>query len=163
MIRIIGIGSPFGEDACGMAAARALAREPPDGAEIVVADRPGAALIELLDGVDATILIDAVRSGALPGTIHDLDLRELPGSCLRPVSSHDLGVAEAVQLAITLGRLPARGRLLGIEIGPPPRAPSSQIAPAMREAVAEVVRRARQWVARLSAAAPGWSPPRDGS
>ena len=79
MIRIIGIGSPFGDDACGLAAARRLAEEPPAGAEVVVADRPGAALIELLDGVDATILIDAVRSGSPPGTLHSADSRRAAG------------------------------------------------------------------------------------
>lgn len=149
MIRIIGIGSPFGDDACGLAAARLLADEPPAGTEIVIADRPGTGLIELLEGVDAAILIDAVRSGAPPGTIHDLDLLDLPGSSLRAVSSHDLGVAEAMQLMTALGRLPVRGRLLGIEIGPLPSVPSDQATLAVSQATAEVVRRARQWAARL--------------
>ncbi len=145
MIRIIGTGSPFGDDACGLAAARQLAEDPPPGVEVVVADRPGAGLIELLDGVEAALVIDAVRSGAPPGTIHDLDLRKLPGSFLRPVSSHDLGVAEALQLADALGRLPAHGRLLGIEIGAPSSAPSREAA----RAIAGVVHRARRWVRGL--------------
>ena len=146
MIRIIGIGSPFGDDACGLAAARQLADPPPAGSEVIAADRPGAGLIELLDGVEATILIDAVRSGSPPGTLHDLDLRELLRSPVRVVSSHDLGVAEAVQLAAALGRLPARGRLLGIETAPRARA---RCDPAVRAAIAGVVSRAREWVSRF--------------
>jgi hydrogenase maturation protease len=152
LIRIIGIGSPFGDDGCGLAAARLLADEPPAGTEIVIADRPGAALIELLEGVEVTILVDAVRSGAPPGTIHDLDLRDLPGCSLRAVSSHELGVAEAMQLVTALGRPPVRGRFLGIEVGPSPGAPSGRTTLAVSEATAEVVRRARQWVSRLSSA-----------
>lgn len=146
MIRIIGTGSPFGDDACGLMAARQLARDAPVGAEVVIADRPGAGLIELMDGVEACLVIDAVRSGALPGTVHDLDLRDLPRSFARAVSSHDLGVAEAVQLAVALGRLPAHCRLLGIEIGARVWAASERPAPAVRRAIGEVVHRARQWI-----------------
>jgi len=116
MIRIIGIGSPFGDDAAGLEAARRLAAAPPPGTEVIAADRPGSDLIELIDGAEATILIDAVQSGATPGTLHDIDLRDLPAAGVRLVSSHDLGVADAVQLAAALGKAPLRGRLLGIEI-----------------------------------------------
>jgi hydrogenase maturation protease len=151
VIRIIGIGSPFGDDACGLAAARRLAEEPPAGAEVVVADRPGAALIDLLDSVDATILIDAVRSGSPAGTLHDLDLRTLLRSAARPVSSHDLGVAATIQLADALGRLPARGRLLGIEAGSRPGTPSAVANATVLDAIPEVVRRARAWVVRFRA------------
>ena len=156
MIRIIGIGSPFGDDACGPAAAQLLADEPPAGTDIVIADRSGAALIELLEGVEATILIDAVRSGAPPGTIHDLDLRDLPtASSLRAVSSHDLGVSEAMQLVTALGRPPVRGRFLGIEVGASPGVSSDHATPAVWAATAKVVRRARQWVSRLGSASSG--------
>ena len=146
MIRIIGIGSPFGDDSCGLVAARQLAHDPPVGAEVVIADRPGTDLIELMDGVEACLVIDAVRSDAPPGTVHDLDLRDLPSSAARAVSSHDLGVAEAVQLAVALGRLPAHCRLLGIEIGAGVRAASARPAPALSRAIGEVVHRARQWI-----------------
>jgi hydrogenase maturation protease len=146
MIRIIGIGSPFGDDACGLEAARQLARDAPAGAEVVMADRPGAGLIELMDGVEACLIIDAVRSGARPGTVHDLDLRDLTISSARAFSSHDLGVAEAVQLAEALGRLPAHCRLLGIEIGARVSAASERPAPAVRRAIGDVVHRARQWI-----------------
>jgi hydrogenase maturation protease len=121
------------------------------GAEVVVADRPGAALIELLDGVDATILIDAVRSGSPPGTLHDLDLRTLLRSAVRPVSSHDLGVAVAIQLADALGRLPARGRLLGIET---PGTRSADGSAPVEDAIPEVVSRARAWVIRFRSLSP---------
>ena len=146
VIRIIGIGSPFGDDACGLVAARQLARDPPVGAEVVIADRPGTDLIELMDGVEACLVIDAVRSGAPPGTVHDLDLQDLPSSAARAVSSHDLGVAEAVQLAEALGRLPAHCRLLGIEVGARVSAVSERPAPDVRRAISEVVHRARQWI-----------------
>ena len=147
MIRIIGIGSPLGEDAVGLEAARQLALDPPAGTEVVAADRPGAGLIDLFDGAEAVILIDAVCSGSPCGTVHDLDLRDLADAPLRPVSSHDLGVAEAVRLAAALGRLPARSRLLGIEVRPDRSPDPSQVSTAVKAALDRVVKRAREWAA----------------
>ena len=90
--------------------------------------RPGVRVVEL-DGDPArcstrgrtladAIVIDAVRSGAPPGTIHRIDLA---GSTFRAGprhgSTHGLGVAEAVELARALDRLPERLELYGIEAG----------------------------------------------
>jgi hydrogenase maturation protease len=120
MIRIIGIGAPFGDDAVGLEAAQILARQPPPGCEVIAADRPGAGLIDLLDGIEAAILIDAVRSGAPVGTIHELSFAQLARHTGRFVSSHELGVAASVQLARELGYAPARGGMLGIEVAAVP-------------------------------------------
>ena len=118
MIRIIGIGSPFGDDGVGLEIARVLAESPPPNCEVMAADRPGTALLDLLEGVAAAILIDAVRSGAPPGTIHQFRFDELDRCAAHFVSSHDLGVAAAVRLAQKLGRGPSVGRVIGIEIAP---------------------------------------------
>lgn len=74
--------------------------------------------MDLLDGAEAVILIDAVRSGALSGTIHEFSIDEVDRRAARFVSSHDLGVAAAIQLARKLGRGPFVGRVIGIEIAP---------------------------------------------
>lgn len=116
MIRIIGVGSPFGDDAAGLEVARILAQNPPPNCEVIAADRPGAALLELLDGIDSVILIDAMRSGAKPGTLRQISFDELDQCAVRFVSSHELGVAASAQLARRLGRAPARGGVLGIEV-----------------------------------------------
>ena len=151
MIRIIGIGSPFGDDGAGLEAARQLAVSPPSGCEIVAADRPGLGLIELFAGAEAVILIDATRSGAPAGTLHDLSLRRLARRAPTPASSHAFGVAAALQLAEQLGRGPTRGRVLGVEIAHPAgRIPDTLTAPVHR-GVARAVRRARWWADRLEA------------
>jgi len=144
MIRIIGIGSPFGDDAAGLEAAQQLSIAPPPDTEVVVADRPGAALIDLFDGADAVILIDAARSGAPAGTVHDLDLRTRTLHAIGVVSSHDLGVSAALGLAAALGRLPSYGRVLGIEASEASRA---SITPDVRTGVSVAVTRAREWCA----------------
>jgi hydrogenase maturation protein HypF len=142
LIRIIGIGSPFGDDAAGLEIARVLAQEPPPNCEILAADRPGAALVDLLEGADVAILIDAVRSGAPPGTIHEFSFDELHHCASHFVSSHDLGVAAALRLAQKLGRGPSVGRVIGIEIAPANAAelygPSSQTCETVSRAVARV-------------------------
>jgi hydrogenase maturation protease len=152
MIRIIGVGSPLGDDAAGLVAARRMAAAPPPGCEVVEADRPGAGLIDLLDGAAAVIIIDAVRSGSAPGAIHDLDLREIGGLGGAPVSSHDLGVAAALTLAARLGRAPVRGRLVGIEAASSGRG-VDEISPAVRDAIEVAIATARKWAARLARSA----------
>jgi hydrogenase maturation protease len=65
---------------------------------------------------ERVILVDAAASGAPPGTIHRFDARAqaIPkGFCC--YSTHRFGVAEAVELARVLGRLPKEIRLYAIE------------------------------------------------
>jgi hydrogenase maturation protease len=145
VIRIIGIGSPFGDDDAGLEAARRLAAAPPPETDVVAADRPGAALIDLFDGADAVILIDAARSGAPAGTIHDLDLHALPADASGLVSSHGLGVAAVVRLAATLARLPPRGRVLAIEAAATSAPQSAGLSAAAQGGVLQALKRARWW------------------
>jgi hydrogenase maturation protease len=62
-------------------------------------------------------IVDAVSSGAPPGTVHELEAggEPLPVRLFGSSSTHALGLAEALELARSLGRLPARVRVLGIE------------------------------------------------
>jgi hypothetical protein len=78
-----------------------------------------------------------------------VDLREVVRWSARPVSSHDFGVAAAIQLADALGKLPPRGRLLGIEIAPCASGPCTDEDAAVQDAIAEVVGRTRDWVVAL--------------
>ncbi len=145
MIRIIGIGSPFGDDAAGLEIARVLAAAAPPNCEVIAVDRPGTALVDLLEDADAAILIDAVQSGAPPGTIHEFAFAELDCSAAHFVSSHDLGVAAAIRLAQKLGRAPSVGRVIGIEIAPGGTAQLCGLSPGTREAVCLAVERVRSW------------------
>jgi hydrogenase maturation protease len=150
VIRIIGIGAPFGDDAAGLEVARRLAATTLPECDVVAADRPGARLLDLLDGMEAVILVDAVCSGAPPGTVHQLTFAELVRDCGRFVSSHELGVGASLELARKLGRAPAHGGMLGIEVDPrSARTPYSRLSPAVRRAVSEVLVRLQHWVEEL--------------
>ena len=66
-------------------------------------------LIEEWTGADAVIVVDAVSSGAPPGTIHRLDpLAEPIPAALSQGSTHAFGLAETIELARALDRLPRR-------------------------------------------------------
>ena len=99
--------------------------------------------MELLEDIDSVILIDAVRSGRQPGTIHEFRFDELDRCPTGFVSSHDLGVAAAVQLARKLGRAPASGRVIGIEIASGSTAQFGGLSAGTREAVCRAVERVR--------------------
>ena len=73
MIRVIGLGSPFGDDRVGWRVIRLLNGRLPGPVDLVALDRPGSTLINWMQGVEHLVLIDAVRSGAPPGDMIRLD------------------------------------------------------------------------------------------
>jgi hydrogenase maturation protease len=115
---IVGVGNDWrGDDAVGLVAARRLRSALPD-VRVLELDGDPASLLDAWAGAHEAIVIDAVRSGAPPGTIHRLDVASEPlPAGLRAGSTHGLGLAEAVALGRTLDRLPARLELIGIEVG----------------------------------------------
>jgi hydrogenase maturation protease len=120
-VHIIGVGSPFGDDRLGWVAAESLQRSPvlnglePGRIVISVLDRPGAMLLALWDEADHVILMDGVRSGAVPGTRHRFTARDVTDTRI-PATSHGFGIAAALQLAQVLENLPDRLMLRGIEM-----------------------------------------------
>ncbi|MHA7817616.1 MAG: hydrogenase maturation protease [Pseudohaliea sp.] len=116
-VLVLGLGTPeCGADAAGRVAAERLAGKAPTG--VAVREVRGDAL-ELMDAwrdAGAVILIDAVLTGAVPGTVARFDASAEPLPAIRrKASSHDLGLAEALELARALGSLPPRVVVLAIE------------------------------------------------
>ncbi len=114
---VVGIGNAWrGDDAAGLLVAHALrARELPD---VTVVDAAGidTDLIDLWQGAGRVILVDAVVSGAAPGTVHCFDLsRERLPATHAFCSTHTLDLAAVVELARVLDRLPAELWVFGIE------------------------------------------------
>jgi hydrogenase maturation protease len=112
---VIGAGNALrGDDAAGLHVARQLAAR---GFE-AVRESSGeiASLMDLWQGADIVLLADAAQSGAAVGTVTRLDAstRPLPAAFLH-CSTHAFGVAEAVELARSLGSLPQRIVVFGIE------------------------------------------------
>lgn len=106
---MIGLGNAMrGDDAAGLIAARRLHGVEHEGEPL--------ALLDVWDGAQSVVVIDAVRSGGVPGTIHRFDATEpLPAALRSSTSTQAVGLAETIELARALDRLPARLTVYGIE------------------------------------------------
>lgn len=145
--RVIGIGQPAaGDDHVGIAVARALrAQTIPAGVELhEITDV--ARLVDLFEGIQRAILIDAVVSDNRPGNIQCLTLEDLESDPVTPLSSHGMSVTDAIGLAHTLSAAATRCdiHIIGITIKPP-----SRYAHAMSAPVAAAVPRAADLIANL--------------
>ncbi len=128
---VIGVGNALRQDdgaglevarrlrTLGDAADTAVRAELAMPAELAVLEYEGEplGLLELWEGARAAVLVDAIRSGAAPGTIHRVDAsREpIPAPLRGSSSTHAVGVGDAIELARALGRLPARVVVYGVE------------------------------------------------
>ena len=109
-MKVIGVGNEWRHD---------------DGAGLEVARRLGGlrlcgepiGLVDALSGEAEVTIVDAVSSCAVPGTLHvfEAGTHPLPVELFGSSSTHALGVAEAIEIARSLGQLPARVRVYGIE------------------------------------------------
>ena len=152
-IIVIGIGNPDrGDDAAGRAVARWLHGKLPPAVEIVEHDGEASTLLACIKGAATACLIDACASAAPAGTIRRFDVgaTPLPQGTFN-VSTHGLGLPEAVELARALGQLPARCIVYAIEggafeLGAP-------LSPPVATAIAEVGNRVRDEI--CGADAPG--------
>jgi hydrogenase maturation protease len=114
---IIGVGNEYrSDDGAGIVVARRLRALFPTGVTVLEQSGEGAALIQAWQGAAWVMLVDAVRSGASPGTIHRLDARAGPmPTGFFNYSTHAFSVAEAVELARSLGQLPSHLIVYGVE------------------------------------------------
>lgn len=134
-MRVIGLGNEWRSD---------------DGVGIEVARRVGGRMfggepiriIEALDGEDEVVLVDAVSTGASPGALFVFEASSdpLPTPIFGASSTHALGLAEALELARTLGRLPRKVVVYGVE------AESFEFGKGLSAAVAEAADRLIQEV-----------------
>ena len=106
---IIGIGQSLrGDDAAGVLAVETWQQANPQisqhpAVKVEISPLPGLHLLELLEGNEQAIIVDAVQSGATPGTIHDVRVNDLVSFAFGASSVHGWGVAESLALADRLG------------------------------------------------------------
>ncbi len=114
---VVGIGNiERGDDGAGRAVARLLRHMLPDSVRIVEQDGEATALLTALEGAIAAYLIDACVSNAPPGTVHRIDANSAPlPQASSDLSTHGFGLAAAIELARTLGKLPPRTIVYAIE------------------------------------------------
>ncbi len=153
-VGVLAVGNRFaGDDAIGPLVLDAVRDDLPAGVPAVELDGEPARILDAWDGLDAVVLVDAASSGMPVGTVHRVDLEPPCAPTVLPArggtSSHAAGVAEALGLGRTLGRVPATVIVLAVEgrrFGPG-EAPSTAVA----AAVDGVARAVRDEVGRLVA------------
>lgn len=120
-ILVLGIGSPFGDDQLGWQAIDLLKNRAEIQAflknqlHLEKCDRPGLNLLTLMQGAETVFLIDAIKSDGNEGALHRWENLEIE-KMSRFISSHQIGVAEAIKLGRVLNQLPKNVILYGIEI-----------------------------------------------
>jgi hydrogenase maturation protease len=100
---VIGLGQELrGDDAVGIEIVRLWQAKHPhtyDAAmRVELSPLPGLELLDLLEGAQAAVLVDAVQ-GPHPGTVHVVDRHQLASFGCDAASAHGWGAAETLELA----------------------------------------------------------------
>jgi hydrogenase maturation protease len=116
---VAGIGSIIrGDDGVGVRAARQLKTRLPNGRfDVIELGTAGLALLDSVEGCDRLILLDAIVTGAPPGTVHELTGQEVAASAhLGP--GHEADLPTTLALGRKLSRhMPGDVIVLAVEAG----------------------------------------------
>ena len=153
-IRVIGIGNAFaGDDAIGTLLTGRLDFNHSRIVEVIEAGLSGVNLLDLMEGAEAVILIDAIHSGQTPGTIHrleiprDLKVLNAPGWNSPSSSTHSFGLGESLTLGATLGTLPQKVIVIGIELRhtTPGENPSPEVNQELGNLIIHIQKEVERW------------------
>lgn len=113
----IGVGDVSrGDEGVGPMVVRAVRACWPEAVRVFEHGGEGASLMRLWTPGDGVFLFGAVSSGRRPGTLYRFEATQepLPRRFFRPIT-HPFGVAEAVEAARAIKRLPKRMVVYGVE------------------------------------------------
>ena len=160
-VAVIGIGNVLtGDDAVGPHVVRVLeaTRALPPGVEVIDAGTPGHDLTPFLAGLDAAVIVDAVKAKGAPGELRVYGKAELLGRApVLALSPHEPGVREALMIAELAGVSPPLVRLVGVI--PAATGTGIGLSEAVRAAIPEAVARVVAELEALGVAAPPRLPP----
>ncbi len=162
-VAVIGIGNVLtGDDAVGPHVVRVVEARyalPPD-VQVIDAGTPGYDLTAFLAGLDAAILVDAVRAKGAPGELRVYGKAELlTRKPILAVSPHEPGVREALLNADFMGVTPPVVRLVGVV---PARTETGiGLSPEVRAAIPAAVEAVAAELAALGVPLPERVPPRE--
>jgi hydrogenase maturation protease len=116
---VIGVGSrDRSDDGVGPAVADLVRKRATEGLDVVTSSGDPVDLIDAWSEAELAIVVDALVPHAEPGRVLRFDATRQPlRTGLFVASSHELGVAHAVELARALAVLPPRLVVFGIEAG----------------------------------------------
>ena len=116
---IVGLGSPYGDDKIGWVACEQLKMDIGhlSTVDFITCDRSGLEWLTKMSHAGQILFIDAMRSGEKPGTVRKIDLNtdQWTGYPVK-LSSHGINIMEAIDVAKSLGELPDRISVWGVEM-----------------------------------------------
>lgn len=113
---VIGIGNRWRrDDAAGLLVLDALRDRLAPDVSLVESDGEPTRLIDAFAEGEFVVMVDAVKTGAEPGTVHRFTSDELPVGIGIGQSSHLVGLTGTIELGRLLGKLPNGLVLIGIE------------------------------------------------
>lgn len=127
----------MGDDAVGPVVLDRLAGRLPESVPLVESVGDATHLLDTWRDVRLAVVVDAVVSGGVPGSVFRIDGKAGFPSSWRSASTHLIGVVEAIELGDAVDMLPDLLVVYGIEIGKVE--PGVDLAPEIDAAADEVV------------------------
>jgi len=127
----------MGDDAVGPIVIDRLAGRLPESVALVESVGDATHLLDTWRDARLTVVVDAVVSGGVPGSVHRVEGKMGLPSSWRSASTHLIGVVEAIELGGAVDMLPDELVVYGIEIGTV--SPGVELAPDIAAAADEVV------------------------
>ncbi len=120
---ILGIGQSLRhDDGLGPASVQVWQESYPDMArlpfvKVELAELPGLALLNLLEGTEVAVVVDAIQGGDSPGRIHQITDKDLLAFSAGSDSAHGWGVAETLAIGrkVNADSLPKELTIIGVE------------------------------------------------
>ena len=136
---VIGIGNRWrSDDGVGVRTIDALEALGARDADLLRLDGEPTRIVSAWAGRPCVVVIDAIRTGVSPGTVHHIGVDQVPDAASE-ASSHGGGLAAAVALGRALDARPDRIVLLGVEPATVDHGP--ELSPPVASSLDVVVRR----------------------
>ncbi|MBI4865241.1 MAG: hydrogenase maturation protease [Candidatus Riflebacteria bacterium] len=114
-ILVLGLGnSLLRDDAVGLVVAEALRDRAGPSVDVIATEESGLSLLDYVVGYDRLLVIDAVKAGSAPGTLHEFDVGDIRWAST--ANPHATGLPEVLALGSALGsKMPGEVRVLAVE------------------------------------------------
>jgi hydrogenase maturation protease len=141
-VAIVGVGNVLlSDEGVGIHAVRALREREismPCHVRIFELGTRGLEILEAVQGFGKAIIIDAVKSGAHPGSIRRWELGELlDTSARRMVNLHEIDLLAALKIGRATARLPDEVVIIGVE--PKILSPGLELSPEVKGKMQELI------------------------
>lgn len=119
-VLVLGIGNlVMSDDGVGVKVVQRLQEEypPPDFVDFMDGGTLGLDILPRLEGIERLVIIDAVETGNIPGTLVRLAGDQIPLALETKVSPHQMGLKDLLSVSLLMGNAPREMVLIGVQPG----------------------------------------------